>query len=208
MRYFLLALVLSFGLSLPAAAQEGDLDTFIKHQRDAAQALEGILNAPDSRKGKLDWLFGELAKTKDPETAKRIAAQITVIFSDSGSETINLLMARANKAVNDKKNELALDLLDQVITLKPDYAEGWNKRATVYFNAEKYGQALADIEHVLRLEPRHFGALSGLAMVLGQFDDNKRAIQVFEMVLTLYPQLETAQKALAEAKKELRERDI
>ena len=69
-------------------------------------------------------------------------------------------MSFAGNAMKDKKHAQALDMLDQVIVLKPEFAEGWNRRATLYFNMKEYGKSIADIEQTLTLEPRHFGALA------------------------------------------------
>ena len=81
------------------------------------------------------------------------------------SDTTDLLMARVQKAIENKDLALALKLLDAVVKIKPDYIEAWNRRATIYYMQKDYGRSLADIRQVLRLEPRHFGALTGLGLI-------------------------------------------
>ncbi len=100
--------------------------------------------------------------------------------------------------MKDKKYPLALDYLDRILTLKPDYVEGWNTRATVYYLREDYGRALADIEETLKLEPRHFGALTGLGTILREVGEDKRALEVYRKVIVLDPHLETVQKQIDE----------
>lgn len=205
MRILLLTAALCAGLTGTAMAA-GPADG--RTGEIPAAADKATPKAPETRAEKLDWLFVQLKAAANEPLAKRIASQINAIFLESGSDTIDLLMSRAMKAMADKDSALALDLLDQVVVLKPDYVEGWNKRATLHYMEDRYGPALADIEHVLALEPRHYGALSGLGMILGELNDKRRAIEAFKNVLALYPQLENAKKALADLEKDLRERDI
>ena len=85
---------------------------------------------------------------------------------------------------------LALDVLDQVVLVKPDFAEGWNKRATVYYLLDDYAASLTDIRRTLALEPRHFGALAGLGMILEHTGHEERAIEVFRRALEINPQMD------------------
>jgi tetratricopeptide (TPR) repeat protein len=110
------------------------------------------------------------------------------------------MMGWVSTAMTQKNYPLALDYLDRILTLKPDYAEGWNVRATVYFLREDYSRALFDLEEVLKLEPRHFDALAGLGAVLRELGKDKEALAVFEQALALDPHLESVQKAVAEMK--------
>src|SRR5690606_5403520 len=124
------------------------------------------------------------------------SARILQEWSHSGSASVDLLMQWSQKAIDDKKNDVALDLLDQVVTLAPDYAEGWNRRATVHFIMDDYGKAMADLERVLRLEPRHFGALAGLATILKEAERKDAAMHAYERLLDVYPMLRDAQTEL------------
>ena len=92
-------------------------------------------------------------------------------------------MSRVKAAIDDKDYDLALKLLDAIIDIKPDYVEAWNRRATIYYLNKDYGHALADIREVLAREPRHFGALSGLGMILQDIGDDKHALEAFRRAL-------------------------
>ncbi len=139
----------------------------------------------------LNALFDRLRTAKTEEEAKVVNAMIEVAMLQSGSDTIDLLMFRALSAVQNQDTALAMDLLDTVIALKPDYAEGWNKRATLYFMKRDYGKAISDVEMVLRLQPRHYLALIGLAQMLNELGDTKHALEALKRVLLIYP-LDTA----------------
>jgi len=92
--------------------------------------------------------------------------------------------------VDGQDYDLAIKLLNAVIDIKPDFLEAWNRRATVYYAKKDFGRALADIHHVLAQEPRHFGALSGLGIILEEMGDDKHALEVFRRALAIHPHLE------------------
>jgi tetratricopeptide (TPR) repeat protein len=121
----------------------------------------------------------------------------------SGSDTVDLLMGWAMKAMNEKDFPLALDLLDQVVTMQPDFAEGWNKRATIEYMQDDYGKALADIAHALALEPRHFGAMSGMGMILREIEENEEALAVLRRALEIHPQLENIDTLVKELERKV-----
>ena len=99
-------------------------------------------------------------------------------------------MARVKEAAEQKDIDLAIRLLDALVELKPDYAEAWNRRATMYFTKKDYGRALADIAQTLAREPRHFGALTGLGMILQEMGEDKRALEAFRRALEIDPHLQ------------------
>jgi tetratricopeptide (TPR) repeat protein len=107
----------------------------------------------------------------------------------SRSDTTNLLMVRARTAIEQKDTGLAIKLLTAVIKIKPDYVEAWNRRATLHYMRKEYGQAMEDIRQVLVREPRHFGAISGLGMILNEFGDEKHALDAFRRALEINPHL-------------------
>lgn len=152
-----------------------------------------IVDAPAKR---IEQLFSDLKRAGNEQAAARVSARILQEWSHSGSASVDLLMQWSQKAIDDKKNAVALDLLDQVVTLAPDYAEGWNRRATVHFIMDNYGKAMADLERVLRLEPRHFGALAGLATILKETERKDAAMHAYERLLDVYPMLRDAQTEL------------
>jgi len=151
-----------------------------------------------SRSEQLDALFQTLKSASSKETAKAAENSIWRLWLQSGSDTIDLLMNWAMKAMEAKDYAVALDFLDRVILMKPQFAEGWNKRATVYFLLDDYSKSIADIGKTLALEPRHFGALSGLGMIMRELGEDKRAIEAYQKALAVDPNLEGVQKALDE----------
>ena len=100
------------------------------------------------------------------------------------------------KAMEEKQYPRALDFLDRIIVLAPTYIEGWNKRATVHFLMDDYGESIADIGKVLELEPRHFGALSGLGMIMRSIGDDKSAMVAYRQALEIDPHLENVREEL------------
>ena len=144
----------------------------------------------------LERLFDELAVSPDATHSARYEAEILKRLHSSGSATSDLLLSWAIEAMNKERYTDALDILDQVILLDPDFVEGWNKRATVHFLMKDYGKSIADIQHTLALEPRHFGALSGLGMILRDIGDDERAAEAFRKALAVHPRLKNAREAL------------
>jgi tetratricopeptide (TPR) repeat protein len=144
---------------------------------------------PDRGKS-IDFLFEALKAAPDAETAKLVENRIWALWLASGSDTADLLMSRVKQAADEKDSDLAIRLLDSIIDLKPDYAEAWNRRATMYFTKKDYGHALADIAQALAREPRHFGALTGLGMILQEIGEDKRALEAFRRALEIDPHLE------------------
>jgi tetratricopeptide (TPR) repeat protein len=138
----------------------------------------------------LDTLFEGLKIAPDEASAKAIEDRIWAQWMVSGSDTCNVLMSRAKMAADGQDFALAIKLLDAVIELRPDYVEGWNRRATVYYLQKDYGHSLADIRQVLAREPRHFGALSGLGAIMQEIGDDKHALEAYRRALAIDPHLE------------------
>ena len=138
----------------------------------------------------LDTLFAALKVAPDEATAKAIEVRIWALWLVSDSDTCNLLMTRVKAATDAKDFDLALKLLDDIIALKPGYVEAWNRRATIYYLRNDFGHAIADLGEVLAREPRHFGALSGLGMILQEIGDDKDALKAYRDALKVDPHLE------------------
>jgi tetratricopeptide (TPR) repeat protein len=153
--------------------------------------------APLPRDKQLDALFATL-KSGDGNAARAAEDGIMAIWMKSGSDTADLLMRWSMQAVEKKDYPGALDYLDRVISMNPDFAEAWNRRATVYYLMDKYGPALADMERVLALEPRHFGTLAGLGTIFRELGDEKRALAAYRQALAIDPHLDNVQKAVDE----------
>jgi tetratricopeptide (TPR) repeat protein len=117
-------------------------------------------------------------------------------------------MTRVKSAIAAQDLDLALKLLDAIVALKPDYVEGWNRRATIYYMKKDFDRALADIQQVLAREPRHFGALSGLGMILQEFGDDKHALGVFRRALAVHPRLPRIPDLVKSLSEKIEGRDI
>jgi tetratricopeptide (TPR) repeat protein len=155
----------------------------------------------------LDRLFERLAAAKSPEEAKGIANLIQRRWARSGSDTADLLMTRAQTALRDKQTELAIELLDRVISLEPDWAEAWNQRANALFIAGDPIRSMLDIGETLKREPRHYGAMIGLGSILRQQGDDKHAMVAYRRALAIYPQLEAIKSAVESLASEVDGRD-
>jgi tetratricopeptide (TPR) repeat protein len=184
--------------AMTTAALPLALSLFVPALPAVAQQKDVIVEQPDSTDSsptqRLDQLYTQLKRERDPEKASSIANQIRMEWNDSDSATINLLMQWADKAIEEKRNPAALDFLDEAIALKPTYAESWNRRATLNFVLGNYRKSMADIEQVLKLEPRHFGALSGMAAILATTGNNEITLKAWERVLDIYPADRDAQE--------------
>lgn len=202
---------LSFTLYLlavpfPATAQEGRPQAIPPATTAADRSVgdEGVPlpQKPDPEQ-RLAELFGRLKREADPAKAEAMANEIRRTWQDSGSATVDLLTGWATQAAADKNMAAAYDFLDQAIVLDPDFAEAWNLRATLHFSESDYGLSIADVEQALAREPRHFGALMGLGMMLEEMGRNEKALETYERVLVIYPALKEAQDAVGRLSDEL-----
>ena len=156
----------------------------------------------------LDTLFQGLKIAPDEASAKAIEERIWSVWMASGSDTCNLLIGRAKAAIDGKDYDLAIKLLNAVIEIKPDYVEAWNRRATAYYMKNDYGHSLADIAQVLAREPRHFGALSGLGLILQEIGDDKDALDAYRKALAIDPHLEHIPDVVKTLTEKVEGRDI
>jgi tetratricopeptide (TPR) repeat protein len=154
--------------------------------------------APPDREAVLAELYAHLAQAKDAQEAEPIAKAIEGLWAHSDSPTIGLLMARASKAVTDQRPELALKLLDAVVELSPDYAEGWNRRAYVYYMQNDVEHAAGDLRRALALDPKNYKALEGLARILRDGGQKKGALGAYQELLRIYPASPGAKDAAKE----------
>jgi tetratricopeptide (TPR) repeat protein len=129
-----------------------------------------------------------------------------MLWARSGDRGIDALMARGGKATQAGRHAEAIELFTSVVRAKPDFAEGWNRRATVYYLAGEYDKSLADCDQVLKRNPLHFGALSGMGQIyteLGQYD---KALEWFGRALEVNPNMVGVQTNIESVKQLLRER--
>jgi len=192
--------------AMPAAFAQDDLPDLSQKQKKLPEA-PGKLPKADRTKG-LDFLFGALKVAPDEASAKHVEARIWAIWLQTPSDTAALLMARAKAAIDARQMDVALKLLDATIKLRPDFVEAWNRRATVYYLQNDYGRSLADIQQVLVREPRHFGALAGLGMIMQDLGDDKRALDAFRKALAINPHLEKVPELVKTLSEKVEGRDI
>lgn len=196
MRLLIIFLVTNLAAAFPAVGQA------VGPAAPDPEAGADTGQAEPSRESRLKSLFETLQSTSDSRKAKSAENDIIEIWLESGSDTVDLLMSWTLEAMEAKDYPLALDYLDRIVSMQPDYIEGWNKRATVHFLVDDYAKAIADIERALALEPRHFGALSGLGTILREIGDTDRAAVAFREALEVDPHLDNVKDALEEIKKE------
>ncbi|WP_315706610.1 MULTISPECIES: tetratricopeptide repeat protein [unclassified Bradyrhizobium] len=156
----------------------------------------------------LDFLFGALKAAPDEVSARHVEARIWATWLQTPSDTVALLMSRSKAALDGHQTEVARKLLDAVIKLRPDYVEAWNRRATLYYLQNDYAHSLADIQQVLIREPRHFGALAGLGMIMQDLGDDKRALDAFRKALEINPHLEKVPELVKTLSEKVEGRDI
>jgi tetratricopeptide (TPR) repeat protein len=183
----LLLAAAAMAMGTPALAQHPGGEPkgkWVHPPKDLPKAKRG------DRTHNLDTLFQALKIAPDDESAKAIENRIWAVMLVTKSDTANLLMGRVKTAVEAKELDLALKLLSGLIEIKPDYVEAWNRRATIYYMKKDYGRALTDIAQVLAREPRHFGALSGLGLIMQDIGDDKHALKAYRRALAVHPHLE------------------
>jgi len=150
----------------------------------------------DQKDPRLPALFAKLKDAPSSDAASAIESRIWTIWFASGDPEIDKLLDAGSQAMSARDFKAALDAFNRVIEKRPDFAEGWNRRATLYYLMGEYRKSLDDIGRTLALEPRHFGALSGLGLVNLKLDRMAAAAQAFERVLAIDPRSDAAQQNL------------
>lgn len=206
MRRFSLRLALTLPL-LPALLFAGTVAAQAPEEQGGTQVtempVEQIPLRPPAKPKTVDDLLAELKRERNPQAARQIANSTMATWSDSSSPTVNLLMQWSAKAAAEKRNAAALDFIDQAIILKPDFVGAWNQRATLHFTMGNYKKSVSDIEKVLELEPRHFGAIAGLAGILTERGSKDAALKAWERYLEVFPADREAQEIVAKLSEEL-----
>ena len=202
-------LIAALIVAVPVAASAQDPGAGpLRQQKKLPEAPSKLPKVGADRNHGLDFLFGALKAAPDEASAKLVEARIWALWMQTPSDTAALLMARAKAAMDAQQLDVALKLLDAVIKMRPDYAEAWNRRATVYYLKNDYRRSLADIEQVLVREPRHFGALAGLGMIMQDIGDEKRALDAFRAALAVNPYLEKVPELVKTLSEKVEGRDI
>lgn len=150
----------------------------------------------------LPELLSELARP-DNEGWRRVERQVIGAWSKSGSAAMDLLLQRGRDAIREGDYKAAVEHLTALTDHAPDFAEGWNARATALFHANQYGPALDDLARTLALNPNHFGALAGLGSILRETGNKPAALRAFKAALAIHPHLEQVRQAADRLEKEL-----
>jgi tetratricopeptide (TPR) repeat protein len=206
-----LAILIAAFLAMPVAAFAQDDPRVIpppKTQKKLPEAPSKLPKVPADRTRGLDFLFGALKAAPDEDSARHVEARIWALWLQTPSDTAALLMVRAKAAVDAQNVDVAIKLLDTVIKLRPDYVEAWNRRATLYYLKNDYVRSLEDLQQVLIREPRHFGALAGIGMIMQDMGDNKRALDAFRKALAVDPYLEKVPDIVKQLSEKVEGRDI
>ena len=164
--------------------------------------------AADQRDKRLDSLFESLARTERADQTHGVQAKIWAVWIESRDDETNRLMGLGIAAMQARDLGLALRRFDAVVAHEPDFAEGWNKRATVYFLIGHFASSVEDIKRTLALEPRHFGALSGLGMIYDRLDEKSGALKAYEKAFEINPHLPGVRERIERLTRELSSRRI
>tara|TARA_B100001057_G_scaffold478449_1_gene548918 strand:- start:1913 stop:2461 length:549 start_codon:yes stop_codon:yes gene_type:complete len=147
---------------------------------------------------KLDKLFSEL-KTSNQENSFVIEQKIWRLWSTHPiDQKLTLLLAQGSEAVNNNQLNEAINIFTKVINLDPNWAEAWNKRATVLYLIGQYNKSQKDIDKVLKIEKRHFGALAGQGLVNIKLRNYEKAIKSYKKALEIYPSMQSPEQMIKE----------
>jgi tetratricopeptide (TPR) repeat protein len=164
--------------------------------------------AADQKDPRLDGLFAQLKTVDSAEAAQPIEGQIWTIWLQSGNDRVDGLMAEGVAGLNENDYDAAYAAFSKIVALKPEFAEGWNKRATVLYLMGRFPESVADIDRVLALEPRHFGALSGLGLCDAELNKDQAALDAFTRALAVDPNLSGVRANIEELKKRIARHSI
>jgi tetratricopeptide (TPR) repeat protein len=153
---------------------------------------------------RLDGLFQRLQHTPNAAEAQAVEQQIWQIWLKSDDAAINRLMQEGVFAMNEQDYPAALQAFTRMVDQAPEFAEGWNKRATVYYLMGNWSASVRDIQRTLTLEPRHFGALFGLGLIYEELDEPEAALRSFEATLVLNPHSASTRQMIDQLRQQLR----
>ncbi len=170
----------------------------------ALSASVGCASGPsEPSRPQMDALFLRLRTTHDRSEAEMLEVTIRHAWAHSGRDNVDRQMEQAATAIHAGDYDQALDTLDKVVAADPGFVEGWDQRAMVHYLRDEYTDAVSDIEHVLILEPRHFGALAALGQVMLALDDKKAALEAFRAALEINPYLDDVRDQAEELEDEV-----
>ncbi|HEV8391033.1 MAG TPA: tetratricopeptide repeat protein [Dongiaceae bacterium] len=174
----------------------------------AALALGFVDAGADQNDPRLKELFETLRTAPSPEAASDVEDQIWAIWVKSGDASLDQVLEVGSRAMAIGDTNTALKIFDAIVQKAPNFAEGWNKRATVHYMMGNYEASLADIGRTLELEPHHFGALAGLGLVNIGLDRDEAALDAFERVLKVDPQSQSAKQNIEIVKQRIKDKSI
>jgi tetratricopeptide (TPR) repeat protein len=175
---------------------------------EAAERLRGVVGI--ARNGRMADAPALLAALRDPDEQVRAAAEqaLWIVWSRSGKPDIDKLFVQGLDEMNGGRLDAGIATFTRVIELAPDFAEGWNKRATLYFLVGDYRRSLADCDEVMKRNPAHFGALAGYGQIYLRLDEPEKALEYFRRALAVNPnmagvevQIRLIERSLAQRKK-------
>ncbi|MBT3992385.1 MAG: tetratricopeptide repeat protein [Rhodospirillaceae bacterium] len=143
---------------------------------------------------RLNQLFASLLKFDNGLAAKPVEDKIWKIWLENKNSPVQLILHQGIQAMNTGRLQHALRAFNEVVEMEPNFAGGWNKRATVYYLMQDFPASVKDIAQTLRLEPRHFGALSGLGLINAALGRHQAALKAFEQAITIHPQMRGARQ--------------
>jgi tetratricopeptide (TPR) repeat protein len=153
-------------------------------------------------------LYQRLAASSDADETDGLVGLLFAAYAQSGSDTGDLLLERARKAMGEKEFDAAGKILDSTIALLPDWAEGWNARATLRYLDDDFDGSMADVAETLKREPRHLGALMGMSHILEARDKKEEALKVCERVLAIAPHWRNAEKTADRLKSAISDEEL
>jgi len=197
-RRLLTALLSALAVAVPASAQVLDREAALQALKspDAAQRERGVVGL--ARNGRMADAPALVALLRDPDEPVREAAEqaLWIVWSRSGDARVDKLFAQGLEEMNGGRFDEGIATFTRVIELAPDFAEGWNKRATLYFITGEYRKSLADCDQVMKRNPAHFGALAGYGQIYLRLDDSERALEYFKRALAVNPNMGSVEAAV------------
>ncbi len=208
-----LSLVAAFGLAVFPTAERANAQTSppLAAEPSGRVPLPDDLPEEEAAYGKaavLDRLFVSLKDSDDPGSAQPIERAIQSIWIKGETDTANLMVRWGMRAMNADEHDKAVRFFTTAIEHEPDFMEAWNKRATAYFVMKDYARSLDDIQVVLAMEPRHYGALAGLGIIMRQIGNENAALKAFRAALEVHPHLSMPARAIKELEPKVEGRGI
>ena len=165
--------------------------------------LKEIPDGAKDRRELLGELYGRLSRSEDSESSKVVATAIEKLWLYSGSDTVDLLMSRVGTLMDKEEFDVALQILDSVVEIAPEYPEGWNRRAAVFFLKKDYGKSLESLRNALAIDPSHYKAIQGLGLLMQEMGEKAAALRAYREALKVYPHMDDVRQSEQELAREV-----